>query len=90
MSKKKKLRKSLKRILRDFEGSNCIFTGLCGTSESVNGKRSHKRFLKLIDQFGDRDTYIFSSREDRIAWLKLQIKAAKRINVLDNCFCYEI
>ena len=90
MSKKKKLRRVLKRTLREFERSNCIFTGLCGTSESVNGKKSHKRFLKLIDQFGDRDTYIFSSREDRITWLKLQIKATKMIDKRNNDFCYEI
>ena len=90
MSKKKKLRKSLKRILCEFERSNCIFTGLCGTSESVNGKQSHKRFLKLLEQFGDRDTYIFSSKQDRIAWLKLQIKATKMIDKRDEIFYDEV
>ena len=89
MSKKKKLRRALKRILREVE-SYPRFLSLCGASESVNGRRSHKLFMKLLDQFGDRDTFMFSSREDRIAWLKLQIKATKKINKQYSDFCYEI
>ena len=78
MSKKKKLRRALKRILRGFEDS-FMFIGLCATSEVVNSEKSHERFMKLLTQFGDDDTFIFSSKEDRIAWLKLQIKATKKI-----------
>lgn len=89
MSKKKKLRRALKRILREFE-DRPVFTGLCCTSDSVNDKRSHERFLKLLDQFGNRDDFMFSSREDRIAWLKLQIKATKRIRKPESDFWYEI
>ena len=90
MSKKKKLRRALKRILCNIEGESPMSFRLCTISESVNGKKSHKMFLKLLDQFGDQDYCMFSSTGDRIAWLKLQIKATKRINVLDNCFSYEI
>ena len=78
MSKKKKLRRTLKRILREFEDSSTVI-GLCRTSELVNGEKSHERFMKLLTQFGDDNYFIFENREDRIAWLKLQIKATKKI-----------
>ena len=90
MSKKKKLRRALKRILRNIEGDSPVSFRLCNISESVNGKKSHKMFLKLLDQFGDRNYCMFYTTEDRIAWLKLQIKATKMIDKRNNDFCYEI
>ena len=89
MSKKKKLRRALKKVLREIEGCSGI-RSLCGASSLVNGKRSHKRFLKLLNQFGDLGGFMFSNKEDRIVWLKLQIKATKKISKQYSDFFYEI